>query len=323
MPNYLGEYNGLNTRERIDKKAKNYYRSIFSRSANYFEVDRYKSDGTLVENFPIQIIRDNVKQKKYKHIITHPDYSVDYGDILYDGIEYYIVTELNYNNTVNQDGSLSLCNNELNWTNGTDTITQKCFVSNSKGGIDTDDDILLPTGKIVVSLQKTPDTEIFELNKRFILGNSFKTAYKIISIDDFTKEGMLIIDMEKDSILDKDDLVNNIAYNGSDSVIKDGVIINSQLDSSYYVASSNDLEVKKYSEIEFSIYSYDASDNLTGHTFNYSISGIPVDSYTITNVDNNNIKISNDGYEGIGTLDITDTDTGEVISINLEFTGIL
>jgi hypothetical protein len=68
----------------------------------------------------------------------------------------------------------------------------------------------IPAGKIVVTLPNNADTDNITLGQRFI---SMKNAWKVIGIDR-TKNGLLMLWCELDSIISSDDLENEIANAG-------------------------------------------------------------------------------------------------------------
>jgi len=68
----------------------------------------------------------------------------------------------------------------------------------------------IPAGKIVVTLPNNADTDNITLGQRFI---SMKNAWKVSGIDR-TKNGLLVLWCELDSIISSDDLENEIANAG-------------------------------------------------------------------------------------------------------------
>jgi len=187
---------------------------------------------------------------------------------------------------------------------------------------DTDDDknILVVNSKIELYTQMTDNLENIDINQDFIFGNYFKRVYKLISIDDSTKDGLAVMTMELTQSNANDDLDDNIADNPqSDS---DVLRVDSSLDDTYYLLSPKSSEIRLYDVVSYDIRHYDVSDTLLSTTFTFNIIGIDSDSYNLTDITGNGFTLESVAEGGNGTLEIINTDTSEIISVNIELGGL-
>ncbi len=85
-----------------------------------------------------------------------------------------------------------------------------CIVNSKIFDIETNQYLSIPAGKIAVTLPNNADTDNITLGQRFI---SMKNAWKVSGIDR-TKNGLIILHCDLDTIDSSDDLVNEIANAG-------------------------------------------------------------------------------------------------------------
>lgn len=320
MPNYNGIYTGSGFSDRMRDRARDMLRRTFKRAVTYKEIDKYNIDGTITNKFPIQISKSSNKLKKYKNFISHPDYPVNYGSLFKLDDYFLIVTELNDSNQISDDGTMWKCNEQLKWKFDGSVYEQQCFVD--KKGVtlsDSYENFTTLNNKIIVYVQNTDDIKNIEVNQDFVFGNYFKTVYKAIDIDD-SLEDLLVITMDRIQASPEDDLIDNIADNpnADDSVVR----IDSQLDDTYYLIEPKTAEIRDDTTLSLSIEHYDVANEIIVTNFSYGVSGLDVSDYTLSVIDNNTVEITNNGGLGNGLLEITDTDTTEVLEYAIKLIGL-
>lgn len=158
--------------------------------------------------FSVNLRFDNVKS-----MITNA--SIKRGDIVtvfwknYN-TEKWLVLSDNLRNRDYTKVIIQKCNYDIKF-NFQGTIKQFPCIADSKiFDIETNQYLSIPAGKIVVTLPNNADTDNITLGQRFI---SMKQAWKVSGIDR-TKNGLLVLWCELDSIISSDDLVNEIANAG-------------------------------------------------------------------------------------------------------------
>jgi hypothetical protein len=150
-------------------------------------------------------------------------------------------------------------------------------------------------------------------------GNLKIKAFRVDSIEDISKDGMLIIKLEADEFDNRDDLITRVAYNESNIVSN---LIESTIDNSYYIVSPEDISIRSKETIDINIAHYDNANNIITTDFTYTIIDINAIDYDLIEIDETNIQIKNNKYPNNGTLNITNEDNGETIAIELKFIGL-
>lgn len=307
--------------DRMDEKVKAKLVRNFSRSPNYSVATLNKVDGTQDTSFPIRVAEKTYSDEKIKVFESHPNNPVNFGDIIELSNETLIVTEISQNRNINQYGTLARCNQLLKWKFDGVEYSQKCnIVSKSARLDDTGRDFTFTDKDIVVYTQATDSIKNIEINQDFIFGDHFKNAYKLIDADDSSKDGLLILSMERVVFSQDDNLDDNVADNPN----ADGsaLRIDSQLDDTYYLVTPKTAEIRSDSNLSISIEHYDSLNNLIATNFSYSVTGLNIDDYTLTVIDNNTVEITNNNGLGQGILEITDTDSTELLEYPIELIGL-
>ena len=320
MENFNGLYNTDSFSDRFSSKAKDRLRRTFKRNTSYREVIKYNSDGTTVANFPIQISNSSNRQNKYKNFIAHPDYPVDYGDTFDIGDAIVIVTEINENNKISDDGLMWQCNDTLKWKHNGEVFTQDCFIDGKAYSTNNTEDIRIVNSKVELYTQMTDNLKNIDINQDFIFGNYFKRVYKLIAIDDSTKDGLAVMTMELGQSSDNDNLEDNIADNPN--IDSDTIVIESTIDDSYYTVKPATSEIKVGTTVLFETRHYDSSNNEILSEFDYNVLNITPADYELVEVDNNNVSIKAIGDSGSGQLEITNTDYVESFTVDITLTGL-
>lgn len=157
----------------------------------------------LINNLPVN------RQADIRTIATKEE--IKRGDLInWDGGNWLIISEIGHKRYSYYKGIIQKCNYNIKF-NFSGTIKQFPCIADSKiFDIETNQYLSIPAGKIVVTLPNNADTDNITLGQRFI---SMKNAWKVSGIDR-TKNGLLVLWCELDSIISSDDLVNEIANAG-------------------------------------------------------------------------------------------------------------
>jgi len=100
------------------------------------------------------------------------------------------------------------CNYNIKFIINNVPVSYNCIVSSKTFDITTDKMLMLPVGKIVVLLPFNNNTNTIKLQDRFIkMGNPWK-----ISGVDKTRSGLVVITADYDSIIQGDDMANEVVY---------------------------------------------------------------------------------------------------------------
>ncbi|ANW98720.1 hypothetical protein CSTERTH_06595 [Thermoclostridium stercorarium subsp. thermolacticum DSM 2910] len=168
----------------------------------------YLNNGTipkkaLINNLPVN------RQADIRTIATKEE--IKRGDLVNWDNEYWlIISEIGHTRYTYYKGIIQKCNYNIKF-NFQGTIKEFPAIVDSKVfDTETNQFFSVPAGKIVVTMQDSVDSENIALNQRFI---SMKNAWKVTGIDR-TKNGLLVLWCELDSIISSDDLVNEIANAG-------------------------------------------------------------------------------------------------------------
>lgn len=292
MPNY-GKYDTMDYKERFIKRQTDFVSRMFARSDGYSEVGLIRRDLTTESNMPIHMF--TTKSDGERKFVCHPEYPIYKGDIIdyVDGFK-YLVTEQETHSTVDNFGKAQKMEETISWKDSAGvTHTHSYYII--KGGIGTQDDNLrvpLSETRKQLWLQLNSDTvQIYE-NQRFILGRL--EPYKVTARDNFTTVGVLKLTLESDEVLvGKDDLLNNIAYNGESTI--------TPVPTTGVQFTKPKLEISKSTSDSVSVYEY-VLGVPQATIFTYRIDGIPASAYTITASTNNSITIKCNDYYHSGTL---------------------
>ena len=155
----------------------------------------------------------NLRFDNVKSMITNA--SIKRGDIVtvfwknYN-TEKWLVLSDNLRNRDYTKVIMQKCNYDIKF-NFEGTIKQFPAIADSKVfDVETNQYLSVPAGKIVVTMQSNADSENIKINDRFI---KMKNAWKVTGIDR-TKNGLLILHCDLDTIISSDDLENEIANAG-------------------------------------------------------------------------------------------------------------
>ena len=154
----------------------------------------------------------NLRFDTVKSMITNTE--VKRGDLitvkLYGKTEKWLVLSDNLRSRDYYKVIMQKCNHNIKF-NFEGTVKEFSCVADSKVfDIETNQFLSVPSGKIVVTMQDNPDSDNITIGQRFI---KMKNAWKVTGIDR-TKNGLLILWCDLDTIISSDDVVNEIASAG-------------------------------------------------------------------------------------------------------------
>lgn len=157
----------------------------------------------LINNLPVN------RQADIRTIATTTE--IKRGDLVnWDGGNWLIISDIGHKRYSYYKGIIQRCNYNIKF-NFKGTIKEfPCIVDSRVFDVETNQYLSIPAGKIVVTMQSNADSENIKINDRFI---KMKSAWKVSSIDR-TKNGLIILHCDLDSIISSDDLVNEIANAG-------------------------------------------------------------------------------------------------------------
>ncbi|ABO48919.1 Ig domain protein, group 2 domain protein [Desulforamulus reducens MI-1] len=163
----------------------------------------------LINGIATRALISNLKVKSDyddKYISTLTELSQ--GDrIEYNGLYWLIVSEVNGKRYEKYKGVMRACNFDIKFNFAGNIKTFPAIVESKVFDIETGQYMTLPVGKILMTIQDNSDTKNIILNQRIIKMDS---AWKVIGIDK-TKNGLVILHLEKDSFGSSDDKENEIA----------------------------------------------------------------------------------------------------------------
>ena len=157
----------------------------------------------LINNLPVN------RQADIRTISTKEE--IKRGDLVNWDNEYWlIISEIGQKRYSYYKGIIQKCNYNIKF-NFQGIIKQFPAIADSKVfDVETNQYLSVPAGKIVVTMQSNADSENIKINDRFI---KMKNAWKVTGIDR-TKNGLLILHCDLDTIISSDDLENEIANAG-------------------------------------------------------------------------------------------------------------
>ena len=292
MTNY-GKYDGMDYKERFKKRQTDYIDRVFARSDGYDEVNIIRRNGDVDEDIPIHMF--TTKSDGERKYVCHPSNPVYKGDIIdyVDGYKYLVVEQDNHS-TVNVFGKCRRMEESISWKDSVGNVyTHNFYIVNSGVGSQDDNDrVPLSDTRKQIWLQNNSETITIYENQRFILGRI--QPYKVTAIDNFSNVGIIKLTLESVEILTgKDDLANNIAYNGEVNPIP--------VPTTGVEFTKDSLDIPLSFEDTVSVYEY-IDEVPTATTFTFRIDGVPSDAYTIVSTTGNSITIRCEKYFYTGTL---------------------
>lgn len=297
MPNY-GQYGNDSTfKSRFDYRQKNHMIRNFDKSDGYCKVSVISPSLVTTANVEAHIFNTSTKSIGVKQLGCHPNQPLVQGTVIsYIDGKKYICADMDSHQSIQSFGRIYLMNTVLKWVDDTGVVRTEYGVDNeSLGQQDTARQVVQTDGKKNVWVQKNIHTNKLTKNTRFVFGGV--EAYSITFIDNWSKDGLIMFRLETTQILDEDDLVNNIAYNG---------------DIQYTPTPINDIQ---FSLNEMRItkgYSKTVTVSEVGvpaTAFTFLVTGLPASAYEITASTGNSITIKCKEFYHVGTLRATSNTT--------------
>ncbi len=245
---------GTSQKNRIIANAQRTITDSFSNSPSY---ELVTVNGVSQD---VQITEDNILRtdSNKKRIICKPDETISNGDLVVWDSENWLCTDTD-DNGIHARGIIEKCNNSLVYLDSTgETVTVNCIITdrilmNQK----ENDYYILPDNKIWVIVDSNDETTVITEDQRFILNGN---AYKVESIDNVTKSGLVIFKMKTDAIIEDDSVALGIANYTSKSHSYSIVILN-----------GSDAEITLNESLQLQLECTDNSEVVVDPTITYSL----------------------------------------------------
>jgi hypothetical protein len=312
MPNY-GQYGTNSTwKGRFDQRQIEQLRRGFDKSDAWCSVTVTYPTLVVEDDVQAHIFNKSIKTTGSKQIACHPDKPLPQGTVIdyVDGFK-YLCTDMDSHQAIQKFGVINKAETVFKWIDGNGDLQVQYGVDNRSMGVqDTARRVSEIDSKRKLFLQLNDATSKIKEDMRFIFGGI--SAFKVTDIDNWSKEGLLQLVIESTQILpDKDDLVNNIAYNGEQN---------------FEPQPSNDIQFSSNRLDVIEGYSNSVSVSEVGvptTTFTFSIIDLPTTSYTILSSDGNSITIQCNEYYHEGILRATsDSDPLKYAEIPIILSGL-
>lgn len=190
--------NGLNQKDRIIASTQRTIIDQFSNSPSYHEVT---VNG--ISQY-VQIIEDSISRRdsEKKRIICKPNDDLSIGDAIVWDSNDWLCTDID-DVEIYIRGIIERCNNNLIYLDSDgEIITVPCVITNKILMNQKENDYyILPDNKIMVMVADNDDSKEITVDSRFLLGSN---AFKVESIDNITKPGIITLKMHFDSITQND-----------------------------------------------------------------------------------------------------------------------
>lgn len=179
----------------------NFYNQCIKRSGS--DLNNYKK--TISFKGLIQEIDDKLEGIDSKYLLTTENLQQG-TEISNNNINYLVMTRNEKVNGVYYKYTIQKCPYYVNFAPG--GIIQKIpsIIQTKTMDVETGQSIILPEGKIIVTISRNNTTDKIEINDRFIAMGS---AWKISGLDK-SCEGLIKVNADKDQTASNDDLINEI-----------------------------------------------------------------------------------------------------------------
>ena len=179
---YLGQY-GFTDRDRIINETKSMYADKIQHSPSFHEVD---VDG---ENMSMQI--NSTKENNKKTFCAMPDERVALGQIVTWNDMHWLITEIDFDDTLYLTGTIEQCNRQVTWQNqNTGEIIKRWCVASKPyySNLAEDKTVTVSTREFKIMLPYDDESILVDLDRRLLLEkiNNHPKAYRITSVDSIT-----------------------------------------------------------------------------------------------------------------------------------------
>lgn len=284
--NYIRSYDGTYSSGLTEQ-----LKASFEQSPDYVEVYKNYNFG---EAYKTRIYEGNESDKKlgFKYMQSYPydlpQFQIgDYIHWKFDHKDYstWLMISFDSQHLYNMRGRIMKCNNRLKWIdeNGVvksyecvfqDSLTYASFKYGERG-------IIQVNGTIGILVQQNEDTRKIYRNQRFLFdGIPYVVNNFIKSVD----ENFLELDLIETQRVDKDDLINNIAYNGIESIEPP------EISTTIVTPETNDILEGDTETFKIQRYLNGVAQS---DTYTFSVSGVPASHYEFSILTNNSFSIKN------------------------------
>lgn len=179
---YIGQH-GFTDRDRIINETKEVYIEKIQHSPSFHTVD---VDG---ETMSLQI--NSTQQNNKKTFCTMPDERVSLGQIVTWNDMHWLVTEIDFDDTLYLTGTIEQCNRQIIWQNQqTGEIIKRWCVATKPyySNLSEDKTVTISTREFKIMLPYDDESILVDLDRRLLLEkiNNHPKAYKITSVDSVT-----------------------------------------------------------------------------------------------------------------------------------------
>lgn len=140
-----------------------------------------------------------------KYIMADID-SLKIGSVIEHLNTKWLLTTLVKDNPVYQTGIMQMCNNQLKWGG----YSYPCILTTHSIGEEENKFVVLQSSQLLVYVQANEPTSNIKPEQRFVFGDSI---YRVIGIDNYSKNGILIVSMALTTKSSEDNFDLGIADN--------------------------------------------------------------------------------------------------------------
>ncbi|SKA94441.1 Ig-like domain (group 2) [Caloramator quimbayensis] len=187
----------------FDFPQNDYFYALIMAGDNIYINNDTTSTKALISNLPVN------RQADIRIVSTTAE--IKRGDLInWLNEKWLIISDIGHKRYSYYKGIIQKCNYNIKF-NFQGIVKQfPCIIDSKVFDIETNQYLSIPAGKIVVTMQDNADSTNIIIGQRFI---KMKQAWKVTGIDR-TKNGLLILYCDLDSIISSDDLINEIANAG-------------------------------------------------------------------------------------------------------------
>ena len=181
-------YNARTQKERSVQEFKSAFAERFYDSPDFETV--------LIDGFVRDVLVVSTKSLNKKTIISKPDETFEYGNIIYAYKKYWLITDMDEKDTLYTKGVATLCNHTLRWQNFDGKIVdQHCVIERPYSTTTEQNQLISVSNKeYKIYVPDNSNTRKLYLDKRLMLeiatdkdGNQLPLIYKITSFDGLAK----------------------------------------------------------------------------------------------------------------------------------------
>ena len=283
------EYESLIAKKQLEGGKK-----IFKKQLDGVEGRDIEIDGVLSRGILLNHLNDMSTSKDQRGLNVELTTMIKVGSYIKDIDEdkIYLVMSNIDNHYAYKTCTLSHCNQTINLKGWATPISCVCedTAYNDKGEINLDY-FSMVDGKIAIYVPVNDITNKLQQNMRFIFNHNKMMVFEIISIKNVSTPSIYKIVMKKvEYNKEKDDLVNNIAYN--DDILSGDKPVVIPSDGYDVISSSGIFDLRQYSASLFTVVN-DGVPDIDTWTITVDYNGVDTSHIKIEEITSNSIKIRN------------------------------